>query len=73
MRAPHAGVATCAAVLLLSLTACGGHAENTHSPAPSSSSSSPSSSSSTDLAQLRKLVNDAESAASSAESEMARE
>lgn len=70
MRAPHAGLAACAAVLLLSLTACGGHAENTHSPAPSSS---PSSSSSTDLAQLRKLVNDAESAASSAESEMARE
>ncbi|WP_330309584.1 MULTISPECIES: hypothetical protein [unclassified Streptomyces] len=70
MRAPHAGLAACAAVLLLSLTACGGHAENRHSPA---SSSSPSSSSSTDLAQLRKLVNDAESAASSAESEMARE
>ncbi|WP_327434275.1 hypothetical protein [Streptomyces sp. NBC_01236] len=67
MRAPHAGLAACAAVLLLSLTACGGHAENTHSPAPSSSSSS------TDLAHLRKLVNDAESAASSAESEMAGE
>ncbi|MFC7262506.1 hypothetical protein [Streptomyces lutosisoli] len=70
MRAPHSVLAACAAALLLSLTACGGHAENTHSPAPSSSSSS---SSSTDLAQLRKLVNDAESAASSAESEMARE
>jgi len=64
MRVPHAGLAACAAVLLLSLTACGGHAENTHSPAPSSS---------TDLAHLRKLVNDAESAASSAESEMGRE
>ncbi|MFF4352936.1 hypothetical protein [Streptomyces sp. NPDC001530] len=62
MRARHAGLAVAAAVLLM--TACGSHSEDTQNPAPSSS---------TDLAHLQKLVHDAESAASSAESDMARE
>ncbi|GGN79073.1 hypothetical protein GCM10011579_063040 [Streptomyces albiflavescens] len=63
MRARRAGLATGAALLLL-LTACGSHGDNTQSPAPASS---------TDLTHLQKLVKDAESAASSAESDMARE
>ncbi|MFI6493064.1 hypothetical protein [Streptomyces sp. NPDC050564] len=63
MRARHAGLATGAALLLL-LTACGSHDANTQSPAPASS---------TDLTHLQKLVEGAESAASSAESDMARE
>ncbi|WP_406165024.1 hypothetical protein [Streptomyces sp. NBC_00996] len=55
-------VGAIAAVLLL--TACGGHGEDTQRPA-----SSPS----TDLAHLQKLVDDAASAASSAESDIAKE
>lgn len=63
MRAHPAGLAISAALLLV-LTACSSHGEKTQSPAPTSS---------TDLTHLQKLVEGAESAASSAESDMARE
>lgn len=63
MRARLVGLATGAAMLLV-LTACGSSGENRQSPAPASS---------TELTHLQKLVEGAESAASSAESDMARE
>ncbi|MFF2993249.1 hypothetical protein ACFVTC_01530 [Streptomyces sp. NPDC057950] len=54
-----------AAVAVLLLAGCG-HGADAGQPAPASSSS-------TDLGHLRKLVDDADSAASKAESDMARE
>ncbi|MFF0186491.1 hypothetical protein [Streptomyces sp. NPDC005244] len=63
MRARHLALAVATSALLL--TGCGGHADTSDSPAPASSP--------TDLAHLRKLVDGAESAASSAESDMAKD
>ncbi|MEU0781193.1 hypothetical protein ABZ341_06355 [Streptomyces sp. NPDC006173] len=63
MRARHLALAVATAVLLL--TGCGGHTDTSDSPSPASSP--------TDLAHLRKLVDGAESAASSAESDMAKD
>ncbi|MCX5280693.1 hypothetical protein [Streptomyces sp. NBC_00198] len=63
MRARHLAVAVAAAALLL--TGCGGHADTSEKPAPASSP--------TDLAHLQKLVHGAESAARSAESDMAKD
>ncbi|MEU3248223.1 MULTISPECIES: hypothetical protein [unclassified Streptomyces] len=57
--------AAVAAVAVLLLTGCG-HGTDTGQPAPAASST-------TDLDHLRKLVDDADSAASKAESDMARE
>jgi hypothetical protein len=64
MRARHLAPAVAATAFLLA--ACGGPTGSSDTPAPPSSTS-------TDLAHLRELVDDAESAASSAESDMARE
>ncbi|MET7383698.1 hypothetical protein ACFYPT_10145 [Streptomyces sp. NPDC005529] len=63
MRARHLALAVATSALLL--TGCGGHADTSDSPAPASSP--------TDLAHLQKLVDGAESAASSAESDMAKD
>ncbi|MER7677325.1 hypothetical protein [Streptomyces sp. NPDC096934] len=57
--------AAVAAVAVLLLTGCG-HGTDAGQPAPAPSST-------TDLDHLRKLVDDADSAASKAESDMARE
>ncbi|WRZ88695.1 hypothetical protein OHB54_06245 [Streptomyces sp. NBC_01007] len=64
MRARHLALALASTALLL--TACGGPTDTTNAPA----SPAPAS---TDLTHLQKLVDGAESAASSAESDMARE
>ncbi|WP_406375946.1 hypothetical protein OG788_40705 [Streptomyces sp. NBC_00647] len=66
MRARHLAPALAFATTALLLTACGGPTEKADAP------SSPTSTS-TDLAHLRELVDDAESAASSAESDMAQD
>ncbi|MER7977031.1 hypothetical protein [Streptomyces sp. NPDC095817] len=63
MRARRLALAVAAAALLL--TGCGGHADTSEKPAPASSP--------TDLAHLQKLVDGAESAARSAESDMAKD
>ncbi|WP_328541267.1 MULTISPECIES: hypothetical protein [unclassified Streptomyces] len=63
MRARHLALAVATAALLL--TGCGGHADTSNTTAPSSSA--------TDLAHLQKMVDGAESAASSAESDMAKD
>ncbi|MER5472996.1 hypothetical protein ABZX90_31760 [Streptomyces sp. NPDC002935] len=64
MRVRHLALAV--ATTALFLTACGGPADTTNAPASPDATS-------TDVTHLRKLVDDAESAASSAESDMARE
>ncbi|WP_328551855.1 MULTISPECIES: hypothetical protein [unclassified Streptomyces] len=64
MRARYLALALATTALLL--TACGGPADTGNAPA----SPAPTS---TDLAHVRKLVDGAESAASSAESDMARD
>ncbi|WP_405877357.1 hypothetical protein OG762_02565 [Streptomyces sp. NBC_01136] len=63
-RARHTVPAVLAALTVASLLAGCGHAGNAHHPAPASS---------TDLGHLQKLVGDADSAAGTAESDMARE
>ncbi|WP_327575622.1 MULTISPECIES: hypothetical protein [unclassified Streptomyces] len=66
MRARHLALAVATAALLL--TGCGGHADTSNTTAPSSPASIP-----TDLAHLQKMVDGAESTASSAESDMAKD
>lgn len=64
MRARHLALAVATAAVLL--TGCGGHAGTPDTSGPSSPAAS-----TTDLAHVRKLVDGAESAARSAESDMA--
>jgi PBP1b-binding outer membrane lipoprotein LpoB len=71
MRARHLALALAAIALLL--TACGGPTDTTNAPADTTNAPASPGPTPTDLAHLRKLVDGAESAASSAESDMARE
>ncbi|MFH8737066.1 hypothetical protein [Streptomyces sp. NPDC017964] len=65
MHARHLALTVATTALLL--TGCSGHADTSNATAPSSPASTPM-----DFAHLQKLVDGAESAASSAESDMAK-
>lgn len=76
MRARHTVPAVLAALLLLAGCGQGGSAQGTHSTPTAQGAQTtrqPAPTSSADLGHLRKLVDDADSAASAAESDMARE
>ncbi|MFF7920737.1 hypothetical protein ACFZDP_06150 [Streptomyces mirabilis] len=76
MRARHAVPAVLAALLFLAGCGHGGSAQSTRSTQTARGTQStgrPAPTSSADLGHLRKLLDDADSAASAAESDMARE